>query len=221
MKKLIIIGAGEFGELAYEYFTSDSEYDVVGFAVEEKFRNKEKLFDLPVINFENIQNLYPSSEYDTFVAVTYVKLNRERTRLYKLCKEKGYHCATYVSSKAFVGDHVDIGENVFIFENSTIQHYVSLGENVIVWSGGYIGHRTKVGNNCWLAPQIAIGGFCIIGQNSFIGINATMGDEVTIGEDTVFGAGSVTVKNLPETGLVYIGSPAKSIGRTSYEQFNI
>ena len=35
-KKLIIVGDGEFGEIAYEYFTYDSEYEVEAFAVERK-----------------------------------------------------------------------------------------------------------------------------------------------------------------------------------------
>ena len=36
-KKLVIIGAGETGALAYEYFTHDSEYSVAAFSVSEKF----------------------------------------------------------------------------------------------------------------------------------------------------------------------------------------
>ena len=31
--KLLIVGDGAFAEVAYEYFTEDSEYEVVGFAV--------------------------------------------------------------------------------------------------------------------------------------------------------------------------------------------
>ena len=36
-KKLVIVGAGEFGEIAYEYFTEDSPYKVVAFAVERQY----------------------------------------------------------------------------------------------------------------------------------------------------------------------------------------
>lgn len=36
-KKLLIIGAGETASIAYDYFTNDSEYEVVGFAVEKKY----------------------------------------------------------------------------------------------------------------------------------------------------------------------------------------
>lgn len=221
MKKLIIIGAGEFGQMAYEYFSNDSEYEVVAFAVEKEYKRQDILLGLPVVNFEDMEKVYSPLIYEAFVAVTFVKLNRERTRLYKTCKEKGYHCASYISSKAFIGDGVKIGENVFVFENSSLQHYASLGNNVIFWSGGYIGHRTIVEDNCWLAPCVAVGGFCKIGQDSFIGINATLGDNVSVAKDIVLGAGSCSVKDLSEPGQVYIGSPAKMIGRTSYEQFAV
>lgn len=219
-KKLIIVGAGEFGEIAYEYFMYDSEYRVEAFAVEKQYREKTLLFDVPVVEFETVEKIYPPEEYDIFVAVTYVKLNRERTRLFNLSKKKGYRCASYISSHAFVWHNVEIGENVFIFENNTIQYNAAIGNNVVIWSGNHIGHRSIIEDNCWLTSQDVISGFCKIGRGSFIGVNATIGDNVILGEDIVLGAGAVTVKSL-EKGKVYIGSPAKPTGRTSYEQFKM
>ena len=35
--KLLIIGDSAFAEIAYEYFTYDSEYQVVAFSVEEAY----------------------------------------------------------------------------------------------------------------------------------------------------------------------------------------
>lgn len=220
-KKLVIIGAGEFGEIAYEYFTMDSVYEVIAFAVEKQFRDKDWMFDKPVVDFEDIQQIYPPTEYEVFVAVTYVKLNRVRRRLFVQCKEKGYHCASYISSRAFVWHNVNIGENVFIFENNTIQYYVEIGNNVILWSGNHIGHRTIIESDCWLTSHDVISGFCRIGSGSFIGVNATLGDNVILGKDTVFGAAAVTVKSLADEAGVYIGSPAKKIARTAYQQFHL
>ena len=220
-RKLVIVGAGEFGEIAYEYFSLDSEYEVVAFAVEKKYRKQESLFGLPVIDFEDIEDKYPPIEYETFVAVTYVKLNRPRTKLFQECKRKGYHCASYISSHAFVWHNVTVGENTFIFEDNTIQYHVSIGNNVIIWSGNHIGHRTVIEDNCWLTSHDVISGFCRIGEGSFIGVNATLGDSVKLGKDTVFGAGAVTVKSLEETAGVYVGSPARKLGKTAYEQFDV
>lgn len=220
-KKLVIVGAGEFGEIAYEYFTFDSEYEVVAFAVEREYRQVDMLFDLPVLNLEDVKELYSPTQYSVFVAITYVQLNRARKRIYDLCKNMGYHCASYISSRAFVWHNVTVGENTFIFEDNTIQYHVKIGNNVILWSGNHIGHRSIIEDDCWLTSHVVVSGFCKIGKSSFIGVNATLGDNVMLGEDTVFGAGAVTVKSLPDKGCVYVGSPAKKLAKTSYEQFGL
>lgn len=220
-KKLIIVGAGEFGEIAYEYFTFDSEYEVVAFAVERKYCKTESLRDLPVIEYEEMEQKFPPSRYDVFVAVTYVQLNRARRRLYDACKNKGYHCASYISSHAFVWHNVKIGENVFIFEDNTVQYHVCIGNNVVLWSGNHIGHRSIIEDDCWITSHVVVSGFCKIGRSSFIGVNATLGDNVTIPNDTVFGAGALTIKSLEESGGVYIGNPAKPMKKTAYQQFGI
>ena len=220
-EKLVIVGAGEFGEIAYEYFMADSKYEVVAFAVEKAYITKYELFGVPIIELEDLPEKYPADTYDVFVAVTYPKLNRERTRLFEKCKSLGYRCATFISPHAFVWPNVHVGENTFIFENNVIQYHASIGNNVILWSGNHIGHRSVIEDNCWLTSHDVISGFCRIGKNSFIGVNVSVGDRVSIAEDTVLGAGSVTVKNLEEKGRVYIGSPAKKIDRTAYEQFGL
>ena len=220
-KKLVIVGAGEFGEIAYEYFTYDSEYEVAAFAVERQFQSIEKLFGLPVIALEDMENRYNPLDYEVFVAVTYVRLNRARKRLYELCKQMGYRCASYVSSHAFVWHNVKIGENTFIFEGNVIQYHVNIGNNVVLWSGNHVGHRTVIEDHCWLTSHCVISGFCKIGESSFVGVNATLGDHVQIGKDSVFGAAAVTVKSLVEVGCVYVGNPARKLDRTSYQQFGI
>lgn len=220
-KELVIVGAGEFGEIAYEYFTFDSEYEVVAFAVEKKYRTQETMRNLPLIDFEDLAQKYSPLKHEVFVAVTYVQLNRARKRLYDACKDMGYHCATYISSHAFVWYNAVIGENTFIFEDNTIQHRVCIGNNVVLWSGNHIGHGSVIEDDCWLTSHIVVSGFCRIGHGSFIGVNAALGDNVTLPFDTVLGAGALTVKSFTKSGQVYIGSPAKPMGRTSYQQFHV
>ncbi len=52
-------------------------------------------------------------------------------------------------------------------------------------------------------------------------MNSTLGDNVSLPQDTVFGAGAMTIKSFEQKGLVYVGSPARPLGRTSYVQFGI
>ncbi|MHB1947189.1 MAG: acetyltransferase, partial [Gammaproteobacteria bacterium] len=177
-KKLIIIGAGEFAEIAYEYFTHDSEYQVVGFSVESEYITQSTLFNLPVVPFEKLESTFSPQEYEAFVAITFTTLNRIRTRLYYSTKAKGYKIAKYVSTRAFVWHNAVIGENCFIFENNVIQYHVNIGNNVILWSGNHVGHRTNIGNNCFISSHVVISGYCNIGENCFFGVNSTLADSV-------------------------------------------
>lgn len=195
-QKLVIVGDGEFAEIAYEYFCQDSSYEVVAFAVEKAFISKDSLYNLPVVAFEEIESLFPPLHYQAFVAITFTKLNRVRTRLYLSLKEKGYTCATYISSKAFKWHNVTIGENCFIFENNVLQHHVEIGNNVILWSGNHIGHRAIIKDNCFISSHVVISGYCQIGSNCFIGVNSTFVDKVKIGSDCFIGANCFINKNI-------------------------
>src|SRR5512139_3752114 len=99
-KKLVIIGLGETAELAFEYFTHDSDYDVVGFSVDRAYLDRTELYGLPVVAFEELAAHFPPDSFTAFVAVSSTKLNRVRTRLYGELKAQGYTCASYVSSRA-------------------------------------------------------------------------------------------------------------------------
>lgn len=221
-KKLVIIGSGETAEIAYEYFTYDSEYEVEAFSVSKEYLGDQAMqFGLPIVPFEELEEIYSPEAYETYVAISYGHLNRDRTKMYLACKEKGFTCASYVSSRSFVWHTAEIGENTFVFENNTIQHGVSIGNNVTLWSGNHIGHRTVIEDNVWLTSHCVVSGFCHIGKNSFLGVNSTLGDNVVLGEDSVLGAGALTVHSLPEKGKVYIGCPAKAMEDSSYKKFGV
>jgi sugar O-acyltransferase, sialic acid O-acetyltransferase NeuD family len=219
-KQLIIIGASEFAEIAYEYFTYDSPYTVIAFSIEREYISRTELFNLPVVPLEELEKKYPPSDYSVFVATTYTQLNRLRARFYHFVKEKGYSVASYVSSHAFVWRNVEIGENCFVFENNVLQYHVKLGNNVILWSGNHVGHRTQIEDNCFISSHVVISGYCTIGKNSFLGVNSCLNDHIIIGQDCVIGSGSVVVKNT-EAGMVYVGNPAKPGSKSSFEAFGV
>lgn len=210
-KKLVIIGDSAFAEVAYECFTHDSEYEVVGFAVESAYLKKNELFDLPIVPFEQIEEHFKSSEVEFYAALVYTQLNRLRTRLYQAAKAKGYHPASYISSRAFIWHNVQFGEHSFIFEDNTVQPFVRIGDNVVLWSGNHIGHHSAVQSNCFIASHVVISGFCNIGRNSFIGVNSALANNIVIGEDNWIGPG-VTITRNTEPNQIFKGEqpgPAK------------
>jgi sugar O-acyltransferase (sialic acid O-acetyltransferase NeuD family) len=216
-KKLIIIGIGETAEIAYEYFTYDSEYEVVGFAVNQQYKNSNLFCGLPVEDFETIETKYNPQEYHAFVAISSGHLNRDRAKVYKLTKEKNYKIASYISSKAFVWRNAQIGENCFILENNVIQPNVEIGNNVTLWSGNHIGHRTIIKDNCFITSHVVISGFCEIGENTFMGVNSCVADQIKIAKDNFIAMGAVITKNTEEN-KIYKGNPATAsdVSATKY-----
>lgn len=196
--KLVIIGAGETALLAYEYFTHDSEYEVVAFSVGSEFIEDESLCGLPVVPLEDLTEYYSPNLFHAFVAVSSGRLNRNRTSLYLQLKMVGFKFASYVSSRAFVWRNVEIGENCFIFENNTLQPFVKVGNNVTLWSGNHIGHNTTINDNCFISSHCVISGFCEIGESSFLGVNCTLENNLKIGRDNFIGAGAIIQKDTVE-----------------------
>lgn len=219
-KKLVIVGDSSFAEIAYEYFTYDSNFVVAGFAVERSHRTRETLFDLPVVDLESVEKIFPPEEHMAFVALTYKMLNRIRGRLFFTMKDKGYSLATYVSSRAFVWRNVKLGENAFIFEGNVIQPFSSIEDNVILWSGNHIGHHSVVRKNCFISSHVVISGYCEIGENSFLGVNSTIANNIILGKDSWIGPG-VTISKNTKSREVYATTALKPSNATSFRLFGI
>jgi sugar O-acyltransferase (sialic acid O-acetyltransferase NeuD family) len=219
-KKLIIIGTGETAEMAYEYFTYDSDYDIYAFSVDEQYIQTKTLFGCPVIALDKLEQNYPPDIFDVFIAISYTKLNRVRSQMYERLKKMGYCFSSYVSSKAFVWRNVQLGDNCFILENNVIQSNVKIGNNVYVWSGNHIGHRSEIDDHCYISSHVTISGFCKINKNCFVGVNSCINDKIHIAQDCIIGSGAVVVKNT-DPGKVYIGNPAAPMKKDSFTAFNV
>lgn len=213
-KKLILFGTGAFAEVAYWYFKMDSEYEVVGFTADKEYCTTGEVLGLPLIPFEEVESKYPPSEFDMHVAVGYNKLNLIRTNAYFRAKEKKYKLANYIDSRIRVWPNNKFGDNVFIFEDNTIQPYVEFGSNIILWSGNHIGHHSKVGSHTFITSHVVVSGFVQIGEACFFGVNATIRDSIKIGDRVIVGAGTLILKDANDD-EVYIGKRSEPIEKSS------
>ena len=196
-KNLIIVGDSAFAEIAFEYFTVDSDYRVVAFAVEQKYRKRDSLLDVPVVDLENLEARFAPAQHSFFAATVYTEANRLRARLYRTMKDKGFAAASYVSPQAFVWRNAKIGEHCFIFENNVVQPFTEIGDNVILWSGNHIGHHSRIGSHCFISSHVVISGFVTVGEYCFMGVNAAVGNNIAIGDRCTIAAGAVILADVP------------------------
>ncbi len=195
--RLVIIGDSAFAQIAFEYFSVDTQYEVVGFAVERAYRHRSELFGIPVVDFEDLQSLYPPAEHAFYAALTYTDGNRLRARLYHTAKELGYRPASYISPRAFVWRNVSLGEHVFIFENNVVQPFASIGDDVVLWSGNHIGHHSRIEDDTFVSSHVVISGFVNVGRSAFLGVNSSIANNVEVGDDCILGAGAIVVSDVP------------------------
>jgi sugar O-acyltransferase (sialic acid O-acetyltransferase NeuD family) len=215
-KKVVIFGTSDFAQVAYVYLREDSPYEVVAFTVNQQYIEADTLLGLKVVPFETLETTHPPDEYAMFVAVGFKRVNESRAEIYEECKRKGYELISYINSKATHWGEIEVGDNVFIFEENVIQPFVKIGNNVIVWSGNHIGHHSTIGDHCFIASHAVISGHVNIGTYCFVGVNATFRDGVSIAPRCVIGAGAIILKDTTEA-AVHASPHTKALGMLSSE----
>lgn len=185
--KLVIFGNGSIAEMALDYFSHESEYEIVGHTVDqdefEPFFNGAKVYP-----FDIIEDFFDPKKYEMFIACGN---NDIRKHYYDKTKKKGYKLASFISPYAYLGRNISIGDNCFILENNVIQYGVKIGDNTTVWSNNHIGHNSKIGRHCFLASGITISGHCNIGDKTFIGSGVSTADQLNIAENSFIKVGTI------------------------------
>ena len=193
--KVVIFGLGELAEITFYFFTHESNYEVEAFTVDKEFLIKPEFMGLPVVPFEEVEDIFPPNKYMMFIAIGYNRVNNIRKEKFYKAKNKGYKLVTYIHSSSTIAKNVEIGENCFIFEDNTIQPFVKIGDNCIIWSGNHIGHHSMIEPHCFITSHVVISGGCKIGEGTFLGVNATLRDHISIGKQNVIGAGAIILKD--------------------------
>ncbi|MEO6284003.1 MAG: acetyltransferase [Dyadobacter sp.] len=219
MAKIIVFGVLDTAELAHYYLTHDSEHEVAAFTINRQYLEHDSFKGVPVVAFEDVETIFPPSEYSFFAPMTGRNMNRNREGIYNEAKAKGYQFISYISSKATIFDKSVIGDNCFILEDNTIQPFTTVGNNVVMWSGNHIGHHGQIKDHVFFTSHVVLSGHCVVESYSFFGVNSTIRDYTPIAQGTLVGMASAITRETEEWGI-YIGNPAKKVpGKKSFEAY--
>lgn len=196
MKKIVIFGTGQISEIVSYYINQSNNFEIVAYTIDKKFISKSSFHGKPIIEFEKIQEMYPPTKYEMFVAIGYTDLNKLREKKYIAAKKKGYSLISYIHPNSGILDSHNIGDNCFIMEHQSIQAFSKIGNNCFVWGGVLIAHHSEIKDHCWITSEASIAGNTSIGKRCFIGINSTIGHMISIGDDCLIGARSLITKSV-------------------------
>lgn len=213
-KKLIIVGTGPQAQIARDYFAELSSYEVLGFACHSEFKESDEIYGLPLFAIGDLPENHSPDETEAFVAIGYKNMNKMRQSVYEEIKGLGFRLASFFHPRASISTTAEFGDNVFVFEENTIQPYVKIGSNTVLWSGNHIGHHSVIGDHCFISSHVVISGSCKIGNNVFIGVNATFHDSLDIGDECLIGAGTLITKST-KAKEVFLASRTKPFPKDS------
>jgi len=208
MARVVIFGMRDFASLAHFYLKHDSPHDVAAFSVSREYLPDDRTFEgLPVVAFEDVEEVYPPAEFRFFIPMSHRRMNRLREAMYVAAKAKGYALISYVSSRATVWPGSEIGENCFILEDNTIQPYTRIGHNVMLWSGNHLGHHGVIEDHVLFTSHVVLSGHCHVGPYCFFGVNSTIRDHLRIAEGTFVAMAAAVTRDTEAWGM-YRGNPA-------------
>jgi len=219
-KRLVLFGAADVAQIANYYFEIDSDYEVVAFCVDRDYKTGTEFEGKPLVAFEEVARLFPPSEHEMFIALSYGQMNRLREAKYNHAKKMGYRIASYISSRCSYLSQYRPGDNAFIFEDNTVQPFVRIGENVTLWSGNHVGHHSEIASHNFVSSHVVISGHCKVNSYCFLGVNSTIAHTVEIASGTLVGAGAVITKNTEE-GCIYVPPRAVKLENRRSDQVKL
>lgn len=212
MKKAIIFGLGDLAKMMFKLLHEDGEVEVVAFTVHQQYITEEKLFDLPIVGFEAIEEKFDSKEYVMYIAVGYNGMNQLRKSVYEGAHSKGYFLPNYIHKSAIIMPDVFWGSANIIMEKVTLGMESKIGSGNIFYPNSMVAHHTNVADFNFFAISASVAGFITVGNNCFFGNNCTIRDNIKIADYTLVGAGAYVLENTNEYDVIV---PARSITLTN------
>jgi sugar O-acyltransferase (sialic acid O-acetyltransferase NeuD family) len=200
--KLLIVGIGTTAIQIYNFATHYSLFEVIGFAVNEKYYKNKEFLNSHVYKIEELDNKIDKNNIHIFVAMQWNRLNKDRKDLYLNLKQKGYKFGTLISPNAIIQAGVKVGENCWISDNVVIESSCNIERNVFVKSNVWIGHLSEVKQHSFIGACSVIGGEVIIEEQCFVGMGSIVFNQINIGKKCIIGSGTIIKKSLSDFSIV-------------------
>ncbi len=149
-KNLLILGAGQYGQLVSEIAAATEQFDKIAFL--DDF-NVSAIG--PLANQDGLRGEY---------AHAIVAIGDSATRMFWLrrLEENGYSLAPLIHPQASVSPSAQLGEGSIVEPMAVIQSNAVIGKGCLISSGTVIKHNAIVGDGCYLDCN------CVVMQNTTV-----------------------------------------------------
>ena len=208
MKKIIVIGGGDFAKKVIRLLQKIKKYNIIGYT---DHQDRGLVFNIKYLGSDGALSKL-NKEIKNVNAVLAIGGNTKdllmRKELITKIKKIGIKTPSIISPSATIEKYSSIKDGCVVFDGSLIDYSVSVGNFSVINLNATICHDCKISENLILSPGSIILGNCKVGKNVFIGANATINQYIKVNDECIIGSGAVVTKNCLSKGI-YVGNPAR------------
>lgn len=209
MKKIIVFGAGEFGELILN-LSKFNNIDVCAFGDDSPKNEGREIDGIPILKTSDLIDFSLKNNINN--AICAIGDNKARSQKYQFLQKEGFNMLSIIHPKSLIDTKVEYGNNVIIEMGTAIHTCSKIGNNVFLGGDALIGHHNKIGNHVLIGGNVSFGGSVITEDYVSIGVGASIKPGLKIGRGSVIGVGAAVINDV-SPGTTVVGVPAKPINK--------
>lgn len=211
--KLVLVGAGTYGQVYVSYLCEDKDFEIVGFLDDNTELVGKSIEDIRVLG--TTAELAWCKQRGIEGVIAPIGNNAARVRILERARAAGLATPTFIHPSAIVSRDARIGEGVYVLPGSIVMPYANLHDYVMISMGVKVAHHTTLRQGVFLSTGVNMGASIDVGELAFVGIGATIMTGIqSIGSSATIGAGAVVIHDVP-SGTTVAGVPAKPLLKRS------
>lgn len=211
MKKLIIVGAGDFGrEVSWVVERLNAQaptWDLLGFVDDAPDVQGTVIDGYPVLG--RVSMLESVTE-ETWVVCSIGTGKTRKKIMERVLQNQDLRPATLIDPAAIVGRNARVGEGCVVCAGTVLAISSRLEAHTIVNLNCTIGHDTVLEPFCTVHPGTNLSGKVHVGQCTDIGTGTKVIQGLIVCSGCTLGAGAVVVRDIIEPGT-YVGVPVEKL----------